>query len=87
VTKKIEIYTSPFCPYCHAAKRLLTAKGVTFEEIDVMMAPAKRKEMSARAGGATSVPQVFVDGDHIGDCDGIHALDAKGALNVILGLG
>jgi glutaredoxin 3 len=87
VAKKIEIYTSPFCPYCHAAKRLLTAKGVAFEEIDVMMAPAKRKEMSARAGGATSVPQVFVDGDHIGDCDGIHQLDGKGALDVILGLG
>ena len=87
MSKKIEIYTSPFCPYCHAAKRLLTAKGVAFGESDVMVAPAKRKEMSARAGGATSVPQVFVDGDHIGDCDGIHALDAKGALNVILGLG
>jgi len=86
VTKKIEIYTSPFCPYCHAAKRLLTAKGVPFEEIDVMMAPARRKEMTARAG-ATSVPQIFADGVHIGDCDGIHALDARGELDAKLGLG
>lgn len=83
--KKIEIYTSPFCPYCHAAKRLLSEKGVAFEEIDVMMAPARRKEMTARAG-ATSVPQIFADGEHVGDCDGIHALDAKGALDVLLGI-
>lgn len=86
MTKKIEIYTSPFCPYCHAAKRLLTAKGVTFDEIDVMMAPAKRKEMAARAGART-VPQIFADGEHIGDCDGIHALDARGKLDAKLGLG
>ncbi|MEQ8356582.1 MAG: glutaredoxin 3 [Kiloniellaceae bacterium] len=85
MTKKIEIYTSAFCPYCHAAKRLLTDKGVEFEEIDVMMSPGKRQEMTARAG-ATSVPQIFVDGEHIGDCDGIHALDAKGALDTLLGI-
>lgn len=86
MTKKIEIFTTMFCPYCHAAKRLLTAKGVDFEEIDVMMAPAKRKEMADKAG-ASSVPQIFADGEHIGDCDFIHDLDARGLLDAKLGLG
>ena len=79
VSKKIEIYTTPFCPYCARAKSLLQKKGVPFEEIDVMMAPAKRKEMAERAGGASTVPQIFADGVHIGDCDGIHTLDVRGA--------
>lgn len=86
VSKKIEIYTSPFCPYCHRAKSLLTAKGVPFEEIDVMMEPARRDEMSRRAGGARTVPQVFADGEHIGDCEGIHRLDSKGELDARLGI-
>lgn len=86
MSKKIEIYTSPFCPYCHRAKSLLQKKGVAFEEIDVMMAPARRDEMAERAGGARTVPQVFADGVHIGDCEGIHTLDAKGELDARLGL-
>lgn len=87
MSKKIEIYTSPFCPYCHRAKGLLQKKGVAFEEIDVMMAPARRDEMARRAGGARTVPQVFADGEHVGDCDGIHALDARGELDARLGIG
>jgi glutaredoxin 3 len=70
--RKVEIYTSPFCGFCHRAK--------------AMMTPGARKEMSARAGGASSVPQVFVDGEHIGDCEGIHDLDAEGKLDGILGV-
>lgn len=83
---KIEIYTSPFCGFCYRAKSLLQSKGVAFEEIDVMMSPGKRKEMTARSG-ATSVPQIFADGEHIGDCEGIHRLDAEGKLDALLGIG
>lgn len=82
----VEIYTTPFCPFCSRAKSLLSSKGVDFSEIDVMMSASKRKEMSAKAGGRTSVPQIFVDGKHIGDCDGIHAMDKRGELDAALGL-
>lgn len=83
----IEIYTSPFCPYCHRAKALLSRKGVPFTEIDVMMEPARHREMARRAGGAYTVPQVFVDGVYVGDCDALHALDHAGKLDGVLGLG
>ena len=81
---KIEIYTTPFCPYCHRAKALLKRKGVEFTEIDVMMSSAKRQDMAERAGGQRSVPQIFVDGEHLGDCDGIHRMDAEGTLDAAL---
>ncbi len=83
---KITIYTSMFCPYCSRAKRLLNEKGVDFEEIDVTMSTSKRAKMTEMAGGRTSVPQIFIDGEHIGDCDGIHALDAEGKLDPLLRL-
>lgn len=83
---KVEIYSSPFCPYCHAAKRLLEKKGVAYTEIDVTMVPGARQEMAKRSGGASSVPQIFADGRHLGDCDHIHALDAAGQLDQALGL-
>ncbi len=83
----IEIYTTPFCPFCWRAKQLLSTKGIDFKEIDVMMNASLRRKMSEMAGGATSVPQVFVDGHHIGDCEGIHALDARGELDGALGIG
>jgi glutaredoxin 3 len=83
---KVEIYTSPFCPYCHRAKRLLTQKGVDFEEIDVMVNPGRRPEMEQRAEGRTTVPQIFIDGRGIGGCDDMYALDARGALDPLLGL-
>ncbi len=84
---KIEIYTTAFCPYCSRAKKLLSSKGVDFIEHDVMMSAGLRKKMSEMAGGASSVPQIFVDGKHIGDCDGIHRMDDQGKLDKALGIG
>ncbi|MHA1113264.1 MAG: glutaredoxin 3 [Alphaproteobacteria bacterium] len=81
---EIELYSSFFCPFCHRAKSLLKKKGVAFTEIDVTTDPARRTEMTARAGGRSTVPQIFVDGAHIGDCDDIHALDRAGKLVPLL---
>jgi glutaredoxin 3 len=83
---KIEIYTSPFCGFCARAKSLLDGKGVAFEEIDTFMTGGARQEMAERSGGRTSVPQVFVDDEYIGDCEGIFALDAAGELDAKLGV-
>lgn len=83
----VEIYTQPFCPYCLRAKDLLESKGVEYVEHDVMMTAGLRKKMTEMAGGASSVPQIFVDGKHIGDCDGIHAMDRRGELDKALGIG
>lgn len=82
---KIEIYTTTICPYCHAAKDLLQKKGVAFDEINLNQQPQLRDTMVARAQGGTTVPQIFIDGTHIGGCDDIYALDAKGALDPLLG--
>ncbi len=82
---EIEIYTSPFCGFCAAAKRLLEKKGVAYREIDVMMKPSMRKEMVERSGSGT-VPQIFVDGEHLGDCMEIMELDEDGELDSKLGL-
>jgi glutaredoxin 3 len=81
---RVEIYTSMLCGYCYRAKKLLDSKGVDYEEIDVMLAPARRAEMVARSGGRTSVPQVFVDGSHLGNCEELYALEAAGKLTPIL---
>ena len=81
----IEIYTTPTCPFCHAAKDLLRAKSVPFEEI-VVVDPDKRAAMSARADGGTSVPQIFIDGTHIGGCDDLYILEETGKLNALLGI-
>ncbi len=83
---EIEIYTSPFCGFCRAAKKLLEKKGVAFTEIDVMMKSDKRKEMTERSGGKRSVPQIFVDGEHLGDCMEIMEMDADDELDARLGL-
>ncbi|EJW11087.1 Glutaredoxin, GrxC [Rhodovulum sp. PH10] len=83
-TEKIEIYTTPSCPYCRSAKRLLERKGLSFREIDVVGAPALRAEMTARAGGRTTVPQIFIGPTHVGGCDDLYALDAAGALDPLL---
>ncbi|WP_025900030.1 glutaredoxin 3 [Sneathiella glossodoripedis] len=80
----VEIYTTMFCPYCSRAKSLLKSKGVHFKEIDVTSDLNGRKEMSRLSGGATSVPQIFINGQHIGDCDYIHKLDAAGKLDPLL---
>ncbi|WP_145563629.1 glutaredoxin 3 [Yersinia aldovae] len=80
---KIEIYTKATCPFCHRAKALLNAKGAAFQEIAIDNAPAKREEMITRSG-RTTVPQIFIDGQHIGGCDDLHALDARGGLDPLL---
>ncbi|WP_313351007.1 glutaredoxin 3 [Paracoccus sp. (in: a-proteobacteria)] len=82
---KVEIYTTPTCPYCIAAKALLRRKGIGYEETDVSRDPQIRAAMTQRAG-RRSVPQIFIDGRHIGGCDDLHALDGKGKLDGILGL-
>ena len=80
----VEIYTTPTCPYCHAAKRLLNAKGASFAEIDVSRDPALRDKMMERAGGRRSVPQIFIGGHHVGGSDDLHALDGRGGLDRML---
>jgi len=81
---KIEIYTQPRCPYCALAKRLLADKGADFQEIDAPHATPERQESIRRSEGRTSVPQIFIDGRHLGDCDGLSALDRAGKLDAVL---
>jgi glutaredoxin 3 len=81
---KIEIYTQPWCPYCARALNLLTEKGVDFQEIEAPGGSPERAEARRRAGGATSVPQIFIDGQHIGGSDELRALDRAGALDPLL---
>ncbi|KRE14859.1 glutaredoxin [Bosea sp. Root483D1] len=81
---QVTIYTTGWCPYCHAAKALLTKKGIAFEEIGVDGKPELRQEMTAKAGGRTSVPQIFIGGRHVGGSDDLHALDARGELDPLL---
>ena len=81
---KVEIYTTPICPYCMRAKALLKRKGVAFEEIDVTMVPGAREEMVSRSGGKRTVPQIFIAGDGIGGSDELHALESQGALDRLL---
>lgn len=81
---RIEIYSTPFCGYCGAAKRLLGTKGAEFTEIDVMFDPARRQEMQERSGGRRTVPQIFIDGRHIGGFDDLNALDKAGELDKLL---
>ena len=81
---QIEIYTTYSCPYCHAAKDLLKRKGVDFSEINVTGDPTMRSTMSQRANGRTSVPQIFIDGRHVGGCDDLYALEEAGELDALL---
>jgi glutaredoxin 3 len=80
----IEIYTTRYCPYCHAAKRLLSRKGVEFTEIDVSGDAKGRSEMVARANGRMTVPQIFISSTHVGGYDDLSALDRAGKLDVLL---
>lgn len=80
----VEIYTTPYCPYCTSAKQLLRQKGVEFTEIGVAGLPQKRAEMTARAGGRTTVPQIFIGETHVGGCDDLYALDEAGRLDPLL---
>jgi glutaredoxin 3 len=79
----IEIYTTPYCPYCTAAKRLLARKGAPFTEIDVSD-DAEREKMIERAHGRMTVPQIFIGSTHVGGSDDLHALDAAGGLDPLL---
>jgi glutaredoxin 3 len=81
---KVTVYTTRFCPYCHMAKELLRKKGITaFEEIDVSER-ALRAEMSAKAGGRCTVPQIWIGERHVGGCDDLYTLDREGKLDSLL---
>lgn len=80
----VEIYTKMMCPYCVRAKRLLSDKGVAFEEHDITLGGPKREEMLARSNGGFTVPQIFIDGHHIGGSDDLALLDRQGKLDPLL---
>ena len=81
---KVEIYTGMMCGYCSRALRLLDSKDVVYKQIDVSMSSNLRAEMRARASGRTSVPQIFIDGTHVGGCQELYALDGAGKLDAML---
>jgi len=83
---RVEIYSTLFCPYCARAKTLLERKGVAYKNIDIIEDTSKRDEMLQRSGGRTSVPQIFIDGEHVGGFDDLAALDRAGKLDGKLGL-
>ena len=80
----IEIYTSPFCGFCYQAKSLLNDKGMDYIEVDIISQPKRHSEMIERAGGLQTVPQIFIDNQHIGGCDELYELEAKDKLDSIL---
>ena len=80
----IAIYTKPTCGFCHMAKRVLTAKGVSFTEVNITAQPEKRAEMIQRAKGGSTVPQIFIGGKHVGGCDDLMTLDRQGKLDGLL---
>ena len=82
--KPVEIYTSPLCGFCHAAKRLLNEKGVEFAEVDVLKQPERKPEMIQRANGGRTVPQIFVGDVHVGGCDDLYSLERAGKLDGLL---
>ena len=83
---QVEVYTTMFCPYCSRAKALLERKGVAYEEISLDEEPQRRGEMLQRAHGGRTVPQIFINGEHIGGCDDMMALERAGRLDPKLGL-
>ncbi|MGX0875661.1 glutaredoxin 3 [Roseovarius sp. MBR-154] len=82
--QSVEIYSSPLCGFCHAAKRLLKQKGVTFSEINVLAQPKRKAEMMQRANGRHTVPQIFIGETHVGGCDELYALERAGKLDPML---
>lgn len=84
---QVTLYTSPLCGFCHAAKRMLNGKGVSFTEIDVAADPSKRQEMMSRANGRHTVPQIFVGDTHVGGYDDMAALEHSGKLDPMLAAG
>ena len=81
---RVEIYTTPSCPYCHWAKELLAKKSVEYIEIDVSKDRELRRKMTARANGRTTVPQIFIGAVHVGGCDELYALEDAGKLDPLL---
>lgn len=81
---KVEIYTKSGCPYCARAKALLDGKQVQYDESEILSNPAKREEMLGRANGRTTVPQIFVGGEHVGGSDDLAALESSGKLDALL---
>jgi glutaredoxin 3 len=81
----VTIYTTPICPYCARAKRLLKEKGVAYQEIDVFMDAKARAEMETKSGGGRTVPQIFIGDRHVGGCDDLYALEDEGKLDSLLG--
>ncbi len=81
---RIEIFTTPYCPYCVRAKALLQRKGVEYQETDVSADYDLRAGMTKRAGGRQTVPQIFIDDRHIGGCDDLYALDGRGELDPLI---
>jgi glutaredoxin 3 len=82
--ERVIVYSQPFCGYCSAAKRLLNDKGAAYTEIDVMFDSARRSEMLEKSGGRRTVPQIFIDGRHVGGYDDLSALDKAGELDRLL---
>jgi len=80
----VEVYSTMLCPFCYRAKKLLAERGAAITEIDITMYPERRHEMMRRAGGRTSVPQIFIDGRHVGGCEELYALDRAGRLAAML---
>jgi glutaredoxin 3 len=80
----VEIYTKAFCPYCSRAMRLLQSKGVQPVEFDITIGGPKRAEMLERSHGRTTVPQIFIDGRHVGGSDDLSAIDRTGELDQLL---
>jgi glutaredoxin 3 len=83
---EVDIYTTGWCPYCAGAKSLLERKGVAYREISLDEEPGRRAEMVQRARGGRTVPQIFINGEHVGGCDDIFALDRAGQLDSKLGI-
>jgi glutaredoxin 3 len=83
---EVELYTTMYCPYCTRARALLQRKKVAFVDIDIAEHPDRREEMIRRAGGRRTVPQIFINGEHIGGCDDLVALDRAGGLDAKLGI-
>ena len=80
----VEIYTKPTCGFCHMAKRLLNSKGISYAEVDITAQPDRRAEMIQRANGGSTVPQIFIDNQHVGGCDDLFALERGGKLDAML---
>ena len=80
---RVEMYVKTFCPYCYRAEKLLEAKGVEFE-VYQLDSSERRQEMIQRANGRTTVPQIFIDDQHVGGCDDLYALDREGKLEQLL---